>query len=316
MSERKFRFSEIFGGHGFVDEAGKFHGGSMQGEGRYTGYPTVWFRSWGCNLNCNGFGQEDPTNPACYKLHYENINVKDYKTVEDLPVFKTGCDSSYSWSAKFMELANYMTVSEIVGEIRKRLVDGKFTHKTGQDCHMAFTGGEPMLAQTAIVEIMRKFVEQGDIPQHITIESNGTQIVRDVFKNVFANPESQEYQLLQVLGFKELFWSVSPKIMGTSGEPPEKAIKPEIVASYAKVSNAGQLKFVCNGSQRSWDDIETAIKLYRAAGVDWPIWIMPVGATLEGQELVAADVADQALMRGYNISARVHTYLWGNAVGR
>ena len=43
---------------------------------------------------------------------------------------------------------------------------------------------------------------------------------------------------------------------------------------------------------------------------------MPVGATIEGQNLVAADVADQAIYRGYNVSARVHTYLWGNAIGR
>lgn len=319
--ERKFRYSEIFGGHGFTDSSGVFHGGSMQGEGRYTGYPTVWFRSWGCNLNCNGFGQVDPTDPGCYKLPYQDIKVEDFSNVEQLPVFSTGCDSSYSWSKKFINLANNQTASEIVGEIRKRLVDGKFTHsKTGQDCHMAFTGGEPLMAQTAIVEIMRTFADQGDVPQHVTIETNGTQPIRDIFRHTFEYNEFDDNHklsvLLDTLGFKELFWSVSPKIFATSGEPFEKAIKPEIVASYHDISNQGQLKFVCNGTQRSWDEIDYAVGLYRAAGVTFPVWIMPVGATIEGQEMVAADVADQALLRGYLISARVHTYIWGNAVGR
>jgi organic radical activating enzyme len=33
---------------------------SIQGEGHYTGVPTIWIRSFGCNLECNGFGQVDP----------------------------------------------------------------------------------------------------------------------------------------------------------------------------------------------------------------------------------------------------------------
>jgi len=42
---------------------------------------------------------------------------------------------------------------------------------------------------------------------------------------------------------------------------------------------------------------------------------MPVGATVEGQKLVDADVATEAFKRGFNVSARVHTYLWGNVIG-
>ena len=54
---------------------------------------------------------------------------------------------------------------------------------------------------------------------------------------------------------------------------------------------------------------------FRQAGVDWPVWIMPVGATVEGQKLVDGDVANMAQERGFNVSARVHTYLWGNVIG-
>ncbi len=42
---------------------------------------------------------------------------------------------------------------------------------------------------------------------------------------------------------------------------------------------------------------------------------MPVGATVEGQDLCDGDVATMAQARGFSVSARVHTYLWGNLIG-
>ena len=48
----------------------------------------------------------------------------------------------------------------------------------------------------------------------------------------------------------------------------------------------------------------------------YPIWIMPVGATEESQDEIAAEIAEQTMNRGYNVSARVHCYIWGNEIGR
>ena len=42
---------------------------------------------------------------------------------------------------------------------------------------------------------------------------------------------------------------------------------------------------------------------------------MAVGATVEGQNKVASQVYSEAVDRGYHISARVHTYIWGNIIG-
>ena len=66
---------------------------SIQGEGHYTGVTTVWLRFFGCNLECQGFGQDDPTDPSTYKLPYLEIPLEDITKVEDLPVFPYGCDS-------------------------------------------------------------------------------------------------------------------------------------------------------------------------------------------------------------------------------
>ena len=43
---------------------------------------------------------------------------------------------------------------------------------------------------------------------------------------------------------------------------------------------------------------------------------MPVGADIEGQNKIAAKVTEAAVDRGYNVAARVHTYIFGNVVGK
>jgi hypothetical protein len=69
----------------------------------------------------------------------------------------------------------------------------------------------------------------------------------------------------------------------TSGEKPTKAIKPAVVKTYQDVSAFGQLKFVVSNRPEAWDELEERIDDFRDAGVDWPIWVMPVGATVEAQ---------------------------------
>lgn len=282
---------------------------SMQGEGKYTGEPTAWLRFFLCNLQCDGFGQSDPTNPDTYVLPYRNIKVEDYKRIEDLPVFERGCDSSYSWSAKFKHLQHKETAAEIAEKILDTIPYRKFAN----NIHMCFTGGEPMMkhAQAASVEVLDYYDSQKqDIPS-VTFETNGTQELTDDFVSYWANNMSTE-----------LFFSVSPKLWTVAGEKREKAIQPEVVASYYDLSHQGQLKFVCNGTEDSWNEIEEVARIYRNEGIRYPIWIMPLGGTLEGQKgevgghIPAHVIADEALRRGYRVSARVHAYLWENIIGK
>lgn len=264
---------------------------SIQGEGHYTGVPTAWLRFFGCNLECNGFGQKDPTDPSTYELPFEKIDITDITQVEELPVFKYGCDSSYSWSKKFAHLQHNETPEEVADKLDDMLKD---------NWHLAFTGGEPLLraAQKNIVKILNRIPKQN----YITFETNGTQIIRD---------ELETY--IKHYPRKEFFFSISPKIFNTSGE--KDAIKPEIVKQYWELSQQGQLKFVCNGTDESWEEIENAIQSFRDVGVRYPIWIMPVGALEETQQENAALIAEQTMDRGYNVSARVHCYIWGNQIG-
>ena len=276
---------------------------SIQGEGHYTGVPTTWLRFFGCNLECNGFGQDDPTDPSTYKLPYQDFDIIEVKNVEDLPVWKYGCDSSYSWSKKFAKIQK----NESEEEVAKKLFDQMYNQNT----HIAFTGGEPLMkaAQKKTIKILEEmerlcYEKFGKRFTNITWETNGTRPLETVLQNY----------LMQFKDQVEYFFSVSPKMFNTSGE--KDAVCPEIVKEYYDLSDGvGQLKFVCNGSDASWNEIEESIVKFREAGVMYPIWIMPVGATEESQDELAKEITIQTMERGYNVSARVHCYIFGNQIG-
>jgi 6-pyruvoyltetrahydropterin 2'-reductase len=306
MSNKLHTYSEIFY--------------SVQGEGLYTGVPTAWLRFFMCNLQCNGFGQKDPTDESTYELPYKEFDAKSVTSIEDMPVWKFGCDSSYSWAAKFKHLQHKKTAAEICDEIQNALKneynpEGLFLHPhSQQEQHMCFTGGEPLMphAQAAVIDVLREFKARNNQPMYITFETNGTQKLTDEFVDFMNN----EYY------WTEVFFSVSPKLFTVSGEKADKAIKPEVVARYYEIAAAhGQIKPVVGGDDRQWEELDSVIEQFRDAEIDWPVWVMPVGATEEGQageygsHASAGKVAEMAYKRGYNVSSRVHVYLWGNLIG-
>ena len=162
-----------------------------------------------------------------------------------------------------------------------------------------------MLSQGAICEVINTFHERNNLPRHVTVETNGTQALREFFAN-------SVNQIKENQG--EWFWSVSPKL-SLSGEAWQKAILPGIVAEYAGLSDAGQLKFVVDGSEQVWDEVETATQAYRKAGINWNTWIMPVGASKAQQEELQERICIEAVKRGYSFSPRVHNWIFGNRTG-
>ena len=297
ITEKKYHYSEIFY--------------SIQGEGHYTGAPTAWIRFFLCNLQCNGFGQSDPTNPDTYELPFLDFDVKSVKRVEDLPVWEKGCDSSYTWAKKFKGLMGHETPSALANKIvniikNESNPEGKFLHPVSKfHQHLCFTGGEPLMVtgQMATIGIYEELQRQNNLPGSMTFETNGTQKLKPTFLDWGKSIDT------------EIFFSCSPKLFTVSGEKSSRAIKPEIVAEYMQVSKKGQLKFVVGEKEREWEEMESVVKQFREAGVDWPVWIMPTGAREEEQTASAGKVAEKAFKRGYNVAARVHVYLFGNAIG-
>ena len=185
-------------------------------------------------------------------------------------------------------------MQEACDELTALLPRGKFIHPdTGQETHMVFTGGEPMLKNTqpAMMGVLEEFQQRENMPNYVTVETNGTRPITQELADYIA--------WFTYDGTREWYWSLSPKLWATAGEQSKKAIKPEVIGRYAEVSPHGQLKYVVNGTDESWREVEENTRMFRDAGCDFPVWIMGVGGTFEGLIQTEATIADEASKRGY-----------------
>ncbi|MCI4410843.1 MAG: hypothetical protein JHC38_04130 [Thiotrichales bacterium] len=306
--EKLIQYSEIFGK-------------TFQGEGLHTGKLTNWLRLFNCNLSCSGFGQDNPTDETTWVLPYETVDISNITKLEDLPVFTSGCDSSYSWSRRYEHLVHKDTAATIAQKLTALNISdinptGLWVHPlTLQDIHLCFTGGEPLMprGQQAIVAVMKELIDSGNFPYHVTFETNATQKLRHDFIEAIREMHSQ-HEI-------EFTFSMSPKLFGVSGERPEKAWKPEVILSYGELASSvghSYVKFVVNES--SFDELtQRTLELLSEYDV-WEynigFWAMPVGATLEEQESHPTAMYDKLIELGYNISDRVHVRVYGNCIGK
>lgn len=286
---------------------------SIQGEGLYTGALSVWVRFFGCNLQCDGFMQCNPTDPKTYILPYQTINVDEIKSLNDLPVFEYGCDSGYSWSTKFKHLANDYTEDTLAEKIKSLLPENKWEHpRTGNFFDLCFTGGEPMMQQRAMIAVMKKLnfdLAKQDRPIRIQIETNGTKQLTNEFSEFVDQLNCNEI---------DVCFNVSPKLFNVSGEKPSVAWKPEIIKSYFDLnSGQGCLKFVVSNHKNAWKELDDRVNTLNKIGVKQEIFIMPVGATKEQQENseVISEITSNAISRGYHVSGRLHCNIFGNTLG-
>jgi organic radical activating enzyme len=120
---------------------------SIQGEGRYTGAPSLFFRFGGCNMKCEGF--------ACKELAPDGTEVIGCDTV--YAVNKEHFSHNWIPIQKTKELLNVLDLYELP----QRPVD------------IVLTGGEPLLYanEPIFVEFLQKLHAKG---HQISFETNGT----------------------------------------------------------------------------------------------------------------------------------------------
>ena len=269
---------------------------SIQGEGRYMGVPSVFLRTFGCNFKCAGFGM--PAGELSNER--EQVNPEDHKEYGQLPLVSTGCDSYASWDPRFKHLSPVRDIDSIVDSIMEALPFGEW-----RDEHLVITGGEPLLGwQRAFPELLSHPKMAG--LKEITFETNGTQALTPEFAEYL-----EEWSWPEVYpGFeREITFSVSAKL-SCSGESREEAINPQVVCGYEKVGTA-YLKFVVATEDDITEALETA-KIYRDAGFEGHVYLMPVGGVESVYHLNNRRVADLAMAHGVRYSDRLQVPLFKN----
>ena len=112
----------------------------------------------------------------------------------------------------------------------------------------------------------------------------------------------------------QVTWACSPKLT-VSAEPWKDAIRPEIARSYLDIDKSKMyLKFVV-ADNVDIDDVHKAVKEFSDAGVDVPVYVMPVGGCKEEYGENKVNVAELALAKGWRYSPRLQVELFGNNWG-
>lgn len=224
---------------------------TIQGEGQFSGVPSLFIRFTGCNLRC------------------------------------WWCDTPYtSWKPESRPID---------------LADVLDDYDECEALHVVITGGEPMLYPDklkALIDGLRK-LRPATV---VTIETNGT-----IF-DLQVTPD---------------LWSISPKL-DSSFPKPEDAREFSLHAAnsthahlyqFTQTQAIGakvQFKFVVT-SKVDVEAVASIASTYRLP--DSMIWLMPEGITRDAVLDKAGWIAEECKARGWNMTLRNHTLIWGNKRG-
>jgi organic radical activating enzyme len=238
----------------FLSDDKVFH--TIEGEGEHIGKPSVFMRMAMCNLTCKGFASKDSPH---------------------------GCDSFVSWSVKnrfsITQLLDYLEQENFISYLRRGDI-------------FKITGGEPLIQQKNLLELIAEFSQRFRFIPRIDFETNAT---------ILPDPAWQ-------LDYFATF-TTSPKL-ASNGDPASKRYIPETLLWHAR--NGSGFKFVITKEEDLVEIEEKYIDKFEIRSNK--IWLMPCCGSRDEHVKIAPMVAELCKKYGFNFSPRLQLVIWDKAL--
>lgn len=233
-----------------------FH--SIQGEGKSMGRPSVFVRTSLCNLHCSWCDTDYTWNWLGTPFAHENDGLTGYQKF-----------SKKDW---LVEISPAEAARNVL---------------TFNCLNVILTGGEPMMQQPALVELM-KILRAADPRFQFEIETNGT------------------YLPIADLDFLVNQYNVSPKL-ANSNNPERLRDKPRAMNFFAK-SGKANFKFVVS-QPVDLNEVILILKKYQIAASN--VFLMPEGRTREALAERREWLVEVCKNGGFHFSDRLHIQIFG-----
>lgn len=234
-------------------DVSEIFGPTIQGEGPFTGRVAVFLRLARCNLSC------------------------------------AYCDTPYTWDwTRFDRNAEIrkLTVADVVAAVYA-LIPSEAWGTWQTRPLLVITGGEPMLQQRALTELLLLMGGSCDVQ----IETNGTIAPRCEFTR-YVNQ-----------------FVVSPHLPSSAGVM-KGAISVPLLAEYLDTGKA-VLKFVIANAADIDDVAGLLLMLGRGLTRD-RVWVMPEGTTPDAIAEGLRWLTPVTINHGWHLGTRLHVTIWGN----
>jgi 7-carboxy-7-deazaguanine synthase len=188
------------------------------------------------------------------------------------------CDTPYSWDWKRFDPAvelRELAVREVAESVRAMDVP-----------MLVVTGGEPLLQQGAIVELLQLLPGLA-----VEVETNGIHV-----------PDPALVEHIDR-------FNVSPKL-ANAGIERGRRYKPDVLRTFQATGKAVFKFVVCE--RPDLDEIDAVVA---ECGLT-DVWVMPEGTDAPALVARARRLADDVVARGWQLTPRLHILLWGNERGR
>jgi 7-carboxy-7-deazaguanine synthase len=250
--------------------------GTIQGEGKLAGIPSLFIRLAACNLRCMWY-LPDGSLSKC-----------------DTPYSSFNPGKTLTWES-----------DQIISTISQNL---------GNISHVVITGGEPLLQKTTLKTLIPTLKKQTGI--HITIETNGTlfdAVVAQHTNLVSLSPKLRNSDPTPEKMALSAIQSSGPFTYHAEKRRNIEAIQQWIDHAHTN-GNDFQLKFVI-GRDEDEKEIKNEFLSHLNGWKPSDILVMPLGASHEQLNITTPIALKMAIANGWRYAPRLHIDLFGNISG-